>query len=295
MHNGYGLVLAWPKTKVKQVGAWYDALMTFFGFNKNGYYKVGHAALVLINDKTRSCKYYDFGRYQSPFGYGRIRNKNTDFNLSISTKAKYRNGELQNVKQILTELEKKGATNGFGPTYYSPIRLDVKKAENYINKQQKIGFISYGPFVSGGSNCSRFVSAVLLAGKPKLLQSLALTFPLSLTPTPLWNLHATFKPISSLTIAHTKKSRTQGFPNILSKKAQWLSGEGAGSWFVLNQEKSGMIRIKRYTVLGKMECNSLFKSSTKLNLKHSYQIIYPSDCSKVSLIQAGQKTQLELA
>ena len=108
MHTGYGLVLAWPKTKVKQAGAWYDALMTFFGFNKNGYYKAGHAALVLINDKTKSCTYSDFGRYQSPFGFGRVRTENTDCNLSISTKAIYRNGELQNAIQILTELEKKG-------------------------------------------------------------------------------------------------------------------------------------------------------------------------------------------
>ena len=133
------------------------------------------------------------------------------------------------------------------------------------------------------------------AGKPKLLQSLALTFPLSLTPTPLWSLHATFKSICVLTIACKKTPTALGIANKLSKKAQWLSGEVAGSWFVVSQEKSGMIRIKRYTVLGKMECSSLFKSSTKLNLKRKYQITYPSDYSKVSLNQDGQKIQLELA
>lgn len=208
MRTGYGLVLAWPKTKCKQADAWYDGLMTLLGFNKNGYYKVGHAALVLIDDQTKSCKYYDFGRYHSPFGYGRIRCEKTDFNLSISTKAVYSNGELNNAQEILTELEKTRATYGSGPVRFSNIRLNIKKSENYIIKQQKRMFLPYGPFISKGTNCSRFVCNALRAGNPKFLQKLTLTFPLSLTPTPLWNLYATYNPIASFNNDSSTKQNT---------------------------------------------------------------------------------------
>ncbi len=47
-HTGFAIALAWPQTYCKQPGAWYDPITLLLGINKNNYYKVGHAALVLI-------------------------------------------------------------------------------------------------------------------------------------------------------------------------------------------------------------------------------------------------------
>ena len=55
LHSGFALVLAWPETKCKQAGAWYDYPLQLMNLNKNGYYKIGHAAIVLIDDHTKNA------------------------------------------------------------------------------------------------------------------------------------------------------------------------------------------------------------------------------------------------
>jgi len=44
--------IAWPDTKVRKTNAPYDGPMTIVGLCKDGYYKVGHAALLLIDYRT---------------------------------------------------------------------------------------------------------------------------------------------------------------------------------------------------------------------------------------------------
>ena len=195
MHNGYGIALAWPETKCKQAGAWYDKIMSLFGWNKKGYYKVGHAALLLLNEDEDSCKYYDFGRYHTPAGYGRVRSIETDFDLELKTKASYINGEITNLDSILQELQQNKSSHGTGYIKASMLKINTHKAEQYIKELQKHDCIPYGPFIQSGTNCSRFVCSTLLKGEPKLVSSLALRFPIMLTPTPLWNLHASFSQI----------------------------------------------------------------------------------------------------
>ena len=51
--------------------------------------RVGHAAICLINPQTHEVLYYDFGRYITPRGYGRARNKYTDPLLELKTKATF--------------------------------------------------------------------------------------------------------------------------------------------------------------------------------------------------------------
>ena len=43
MQEDYIIVLAWPEGLVASAGSWYDKL-----FAKNGKYRVGHSALVLV-------------------------------------------------------------------------------------------------------------------------------------------------------------------------------------------------------------------------------------------------------
>ena len=195
MHSGYAIALAWPDTKCKQADSWYDGPMRFLGFNKNGYYKVGHGAIVLINDDTKICKYFDFGRYHSPLGHGRVRSVTSDFDLEIKTKAVFGNGVLTNLTSILNDLQKNQSTDGTGAIHASLIRIDVAKTEAYITRLQEEDWTPYGPFVSTGTNCSRFVCDALLKGNPNVLSKLALRFPATITPTPMWNLMATFNPI----------------------------------------------------------------------------------------------------
>ena len=49
IRNGFVIACAWPETMCKQPGSWYDSLMNYLGISQDGYYKVGHAALILID------------------------------------------------------------------------------------------------------------------------------------------------------------------------------------------------------------------------------------------------------
>ncbi|MCK5368726.1 MAG: hypothetical protein KAQ62_09240, partial [Cyclobacteriaceae bacterium] len=69
-------------------------------------------------------------------------------------------------------------------------RINFNEALSFAKKLQEMEFISYGPFVPNGTNCSRFVSSVIQAGKPAQMQRTKLQFPLTISPTPLWNLRA---------------------------------------------------------------------------------------------------------
>ena len=102
MHSGFAIALAWPETFCKQTGAWYDRLLSAFGINQNGYYKVGHSALVLVDDETGSCRYFDFGRYHAPPSFGRVRSQETDHELTLMIKARISSCgfEINNLKEI---------------------------------------------------------------------------------------------------------------------------------------------------------------------------------------------------
>jgi len=165
--TGFGIALAWPRTYCKQSGAWYDPIMNFLKISDNNFYRVGHAALVLIDKETKKCHYYDFGRYQAPFAHGRVRSGVTDHELDLQTVAKFSGEILENLKEILTELQSKEVYHGEGDIHGSYTNINFEKANKKALQLQNDSPIIYGPFIPKGSNCSRFVSSVILAGKPE--------------------------------------------------------------------------------------------------------------------------------
>lgn len=192
MYSGFAIAIAWPETWCKQPGAWYDKPMTWLGFNKEYYYQLGHAALVLVDARSGKTLYFDFGRYHAPHGYGRVRSEFTDHELSMNVSAiiDKQNNRVQNIQAILDYLTNKPACHGSGRGYASAVRVNFDLAMSEILAMQK-RFYKYGPFTYGGSNCSRFVNDVMVKGKPPILSRLALKCPITLTPTTLWNTRVT--------------------------------------------------------------------------------------------------------
>jgi len=192
MDKDIAILLAWPETACKQAGAWYDPIMSALNVNQNGYYKVGHAAIVLIDHTTGECHYFDFGRYHSPQGFGRVRNKETDHDLELSTCICFGiNGEPTNLTSLLAELQENDACHGDGELHAGLSSIDFEKAYCKAKEMQKREFIPYGPFVKNGSNCSRFVQVAALSGMRLSLEKVGLMLPLTLTPTPKWNTRVT--------------------------------------------------------------------------------------------------------
>lgn len=185
-YSGFAIALAWPETWCKKADAWYDFPMQIMGICKNGYYKVGHSAVLLVEKQSGHCHYFDFGRYHSPKGKGRVRSKVSDHDLKVHTKAIIQNNQITNLEMILKELSLNESTHGQGDLFASLTEINFHKAMHQAERLQNKTFTDYGPFTLKGTNCSRFVQSVLLAGKPKFAHRLKLQFPYMITPTPIY-------------------------------------------------------------------------------------------------------------
>lgn len=86
-------------------------------------------------------------------------------------------------------------------------------------------------------------------------------------------------------------------PDFLPKSAQWLAGEGAGSWFFIEKtEGETQYEITRFSPKGKIECQGLFKIENlnqNLDLKSTYKFIHLSHCATVHIEQGGVVFRLE--
>jgi hypothetical protein len=80
----------------------------------------------------------------------------------------------------------------------------------------------------------------------------------------------------------------------IPESAQWLSGEGAGSWFDLQKDDTDFI-MNRYSADGKLECTGRFNSLQKetntlllFDFLQPFRFSYTSHCKQITLIQNNQ-------
>lgn len=183
MQNDFIIALAWPEGLVASTDVWYDKF-----FAKKGKYRVGHSAVVLVERLTGELHYFDFGRYHTPKGFGRVRNKDTDHDVCIKIPADIESGKIANIKDVLAEIKNNTAFHGEG-TLYASILNDVSfnKAYEYAKKIQNKGLVLYGPFIYSGTNCSRFVASVMRSSSPKFIKNARLKLPFCISPSPKRN------------------------------------------------------------------------------------------------------------
>jgi hypothetical protein len=303
-HTGFAIAIAWPETYCKQPGYWYDSLSNFIGLSDHHYYKVGHAALVLVDYETCKCRYFDFGRYHSPFQHGRVRSEATDDGLKVKTLASISEDgrKIENLEEILTELQLNPECHGEGKIHASYNRINFHRAYSKAFYLQHKSPIPYGPFRYNGSNCSRFVNSALIAGKPSWWTTFKLKYLVPLTPTPMNNVNSfenrvvlpkmlTNAPFCPTSISDKSKlkgtlpepDRLENIPEL----AQWLSGEGSGSWFSIRQNEHAGYFISRFGSKGELECEGEFQISNtqSFNIRIPFQFEHLSHCRKVRIIQ----------
>jgi len=205
MQKDFIIVLAWPEGMTASVNKWYDKF-----FATNGKYRVGHSALVFVDAQKKDIYYYDFGRYHTPLGFGRARNKKTDHDVRVKTKATIKNGEIINIQEILFELKVKKSLHGDGTLYASILNnISIIKGMKYANRVVNNGLIPYGPVVLNGTNCSRFVASVMRASCPEYLINRRLKFPITLSPSPKRNVgiaNSNFYKVTNSSCSFIKRS-----------------------------------------------------------------------------------------
>jgi len=84
-------------------------------------------------------------------------------------------------------------------------------------------------------------------------------------------------------------------PELIPLHAQWLSGEGAGSWFSIDKLHDHYC-VTRYPPEGKIECKGIFHiiGVDIFNIKEKYEFTYLSHCSEVNIIQNSRKHKFKL-
>lgn len=323
--NDFILTLAWPDSLARSANGPYDPLLKPLNLYRDGFYKAGHAALLLIEAKSGTIKYFDFGRYITPAGNGRIRSEKTDPEVVFNIKAVLTKGEITNLAEIVEYTANHPETHGDGILYSCLQKhINANAALHFMNEQQNLGHIPYGPFQFGGSNCSRFVAKTIQQSTRK--GGLKFIYPIYGTPSPLGNIfnssendvfkfeanavqvqvktrftlhlreltkHLFFKrnekiPKSSQQLEGTLEppAREQSIP----QHAQWLGGTGAGAWYYIKQKSGTNFIVGRAQKNGHIDFELPFKTvNKKFTIESKFEFSYPSHAQTMTIIQGGEK------
>lgn len=319
-HDGKIIVLAYPDTFVKMSDEWICRFLPLVGLGTREFIKAGHAALVLVSNHTAASHYYDFGRYITPDGYGRVRGSFTDVELEIPFKAQItRTDGIANLEELLLWLDaNKEHTHGSGRLLASVCdRIDYSKALAYILSLQARGSIPYGAFAKNGSNCSRFVTDTLLAATDDPVIIKRLKWNKKFTPSTVGNVEkaATESPVYEVQHGQVSLFKGTAFKENLknyfdknnksyqtavkkspSPTAQYLSGIGSSAWFDLAPTTmQNRYEIKRYNEDLSLQFTGQFVATTAFDINRPYEFTYDSHCAVCHVIQDNKRVQFTLA
>ncbi len=316
--TGKIIVLAYPDTFVKLSDEWQCKLLPLVGLGTWEYIKAGHAAIVLIENKTGNANYYDFGRYVTPEGQGRVRSAKTDDELKIPFKAKLiGNGPLENLSEFLLWLDANPQkTHGEGRLIASVCEeVNFDTAQQYVLDMQQMGSIPYRAFKNDGSNCARFVADTILAATQNKKIIKDLNHNKKFTPSAIGNVEiATSSEVFEVYNGEIKKflgsALKENLKNYFHRKkdskvekiplpeipnfAQKLNGIGSSAWFDIElfDFSDNLYRIKRYNDLHQLDYVGVFEAQDEFNVFNPFQITYDSHCEFCHIIQNNKKIKL---
>ncbi len=312
-YTGKIIPLAFPDTFVRFSDEKHAVnALQWLGFGKNGVIKAGHAAFVLIENATGRAEYYDFGRYITPEGKGRVRSAVTDVELEIPFTATFTpDGQLANTEAFLTWLEAHPEkTHGDGRLVASVCDyIDYQKAKAYVTSVQQLGSIPYSTFRKEGSNCSRIVTDTILASTDVAAIRRPLLRNKLFTPSPLGNVEKAargnpmYQVANGEVIMYPNSVFRENLVNYFDKNAaipapkvydvshlsdaHFLSGIGSGAYFQLGATAEGLFEITRYTVSGVVDFKGMFTTCAEFDISKPYRFVYDSNCSYCHVVQEG--------
>lgn len=319
--NGIIIILSYPDTIVRPAyNEFSSKVWPLFGIGGKHAVQAGHAALLLLKKDSSAIEYFDFGRYITSYGNGRVRSKETDPELSIPINAVFEKGELSNLKEILLWIEKyPEKTHGEGRLIATiNSEINFSKAKRNIDSLIKQKEILYGAFIKGGTNCARFVTDTIIFSSTNKKVKSHLKRSNLFTPSPIGNV---IKGTSTNIIYEVKNQKIglyqnrsiikeykasflnkfEGEPNLIGtelpnkkefelENGTWLGGIGSGAWFKIEKKlKEEYFKIARYTSSGIKDFEGLFLiTETDFNHLEEYQFVHPTNCKEVFIQQKNR-------
>lgn len=326
MNDGIILTLAYPETIVSHAEEWYSPFLRFLFVGSKKHVRAGHAALVLIDKSTGTLEYHDFGRYITSSPNGRVRGRETDFELNFPVVATIENDAIQNLEDILKFLATHPKlTHGDGNLYASVCNaIDYNKARHHITTQQNAGFIRYAAFIKEACNCARFVTDSLIASVTNSEIKSALIKSKNFTPSTIGNVVIADTENDVYVVSETGEIREfkssvskenrrlfldtlKGYNpsltgtlepkhnNSKSQHAQWLSGIAAGAWFEIHDiNKQTEFRFRRISPHGHIDCDGIYSVDSEcFDISADYKFIHYSNCQFFHIIQNNKTYRFE--
>jgi len=316
--DGIIVILSYPDTIVRPAYSEFSSkIWPLLGVGGKHAVQAGHAAFLLIEKESSEINYFDFGRYITRFGFGRVRSKKTDPELVVPLKATFKDNELINLDKILLWLDKHPEkTHGEGRLVASlNTEINFKKALVFIDDLISKKEVPYGAFVKNGTNCARFVTDVIIKSteNKKIRQQLRVSN--LLTPSPIGNVIKGTSNNLIFNVKHQKisvynnRSILKEYKNCFLKKIDtkpnligteqpnttvfylengtWLGGIGSGAWFeIANQIDTLTFKIVRYTPNGEKDFEGNYQvNCSSFNINDNHEFIYPTNCSEAFLKQ----------
>ncbi len=319
MNTGKIIPIAYPDTFVKYSEVGYQKnILSTLGLGRNGYIKAGHALLLLIESNTGIVQYFDFGRYITPPGHGRVRSALTDVELKIPITAQLsKTGDIENIEEILLWLESHPEkTHGEGRMIASVCNeVNYIKAYTFLTNLQNKGSVPYKTFGNIGSNCSRLVTDALINSTTNKKLARSLKRVSKFTPSPLGNvekgalgglIYNVFNGQVSLYDNSTLKENLRNcfdtnapipssveLPKRIDNK-HLLEGVGASAYFEL-KKVNGTHKISRFTSELVKDFEGDFKiSDPNFNIREDYEFIHDSNCNYCHIKQKGITFRFDL-
>ncbi|WP_201739469.1 DUF6695 family protein [Dokdonia sinensis] len=311
-HTGKIIVLAFPDTFVKMSDELMCKILPLVGLGTRTHIKAGHAALVLIENETGNAQYFDFGRYITPPGKGRVRGAITDVELEIPFKAKIKNKKLENLDDFLIWLDAHPEkTHGSGRLVASLCEsINYEKAIKYILDLQSQGSIPYRAFGKEGSNCSRLVTETILASTDEKAIIKRLKWNKKFTPSTVGNVEKSasdvvFEVLNGKVSIFNSTALRENLTNYFDKKvnmprhndshlkslpkeAQLLTGIGSSAYFYLEPLSETSAAIRRYTEEGLLDFEGITTIPKGFELSKTYTFVYDSNCAFCTIEQGGK-------
>ncbi len=318
IYNGKIIVLAFPDTFVKMSDELMCKILPLMGLGTRTHIKAGHAALVLIENKTGKAQYFDFGRYITPKGKGRVRGANTDVELEVPVTAIVEGGTLENLDELLLWLDAHPEkTHGSGRLVASLCSaINYEKALAYIHSLQNQGSVPYKAFGKIGSNCARFVTETILASTEDKTIIKYLKRNKKFTPSTVGNVEKSaseegvYQVLNGVIAPYNSTALRENLTNyfdkrvptaytvedevVLPENVHFLEGTGSSAYFHLEilSEIKGIVR--RFTEFGEQDFEGVTTFPKDFSVMGNYRFVYDSNCAFCTLEQGNSHFRLEL-
>ena len=326
-NNAVIITMAYPQEIVRTTPASYSKILPYIGIGIKGFIRAGHACYIIIKKNDENLEFFDCGRYIAPVGWARIRSYATDPKTIMEVKAKWVDGELTNLEEILKWVYAHPDNSGGYGDLYASLCLNANYETNiaYVKKMQSTGIVKYGPFVSYGSNCSRFVTDALLNSvlDENIVNRIAKLY--MITPSVLGNVAAanSFEEYYVVSEDGIRKSKEnillvqrrllqdfgKGYEHLVDTQIgkleepkenkgnpawKWLGGIGYGAWYHIEECNDSPLsyKVAQYNADGSLAYSTILKSEKKLDLSQDYSFDYPSQHNWVRLNFSGKIVDL---